>query len=75
VTVDVRSVDFKGVPWVSSTSFKADSAGRLDLGRAAALGGSYHSGATYHAANHTIPDDEQAREELWPHLLAFLTHL
>ena len=41
VTVTVRSIDAKGVTWVSSTAFRADARGRLDLARAAATGGSY----------------------------------
>lgn len=47
VTVDVRSTDAKGIPWASSTAFRADASGRLDLARAAAMGGSYRGGATY----------------------------
>jgi dienelactone hydrolase len=41
VTVAVRSVDAKGVTWVSSTAFRADARGRLDLSRSAATGGFY----------------------------------
>ena len=43
-------MDAKGIPWVSSTLFRADSRGRLDLARAAAIGGSYERGAGYPAA-------------------------
>jgi dienelactone hydrolase len=41
VTVAVRSVDAKGITWVSSTTFRADTRGRVDLARAAATGGFY----------------------------------
>jgi dienelactone hydrolase len=41
VKVAVRSVDAKGIAWVSSTTFKADARGHLDLARAAATGGFY----------------------------------
>jgi dienelactone hydrolase len=41
VTVAVRSKDAKGITWVSSTAFRADARGRLDLARSAASGGFY----------------------------------
>lgn len=41
VTVRVRSVDARRITWTSSTSFRADARGGLDLARAAASGGSY----------------------------------
>jgi len=41
VTVVLRSTDAKRITWVSSTAFRADPRGRLDLARAAATGGFY----------------------------------
>jgi dienelactone hydrolase len=41
VTVAVSSVDSKGVPWTSSTTFRADHAGIVDVDRAAPVAGSY----------------------------------
>lgn len=39
--VTLRSTDAEGTPWVASASFRADGSGRIDLGRARTLSGSY----------------------------------